>query len=153
MEVSCKAVCAADRVFLCAENPRRNPFSGGGWRRGRQAVRGFVAITGSGLGALEVGFDVDGPRGEGLVRAMFTGIVEETGTVESVHPGDQSIRLTLSLRKTGTGLKVGDSLSVNGCCLTVAELAAKGRTKTAQFDLLQKLAADESSGLSRGIVS
>ena len=69
---------------------------------------------------------------------MFTGIVEETGTVESVHPGDQSIRLTLSLRKTGTGLKVGDSLSVNGCCLTVAELAAKGRTKTAQFDLLQE---------------
>ena len=69
---------------------------------------------------------------------MFTGIVEETGTVESVHPGDQSIRLTLSLRKTGTGLKVGDSLSVNGCCLTVAELATKGRTKTAQFDLLQE---------------
>lgn len=72
------------------------------------------------------------------MRAMFTGIVEETGTVESVHPGDQSIRLTLSLRKTGTGLKVGDSLSVNGCCLTVAELATKGRTKTAQFDLLQE---------------
>jgi riboflavin synthase len=55
-----------------------------------------------------------------------------------VHPGDQSIRLTLSLRKTGAGLKVGDSLSVNGCCLTVAELATKGRTKTAQFDLLQE---------------
>ena len=72
------------------------------------------------------------------MRAMFTGIVEETGAVESVHPGDQSIRLTLSLRKTGTGLKVGDSLSVNGCCLTVAELATKGRTKTAQFDLLQE---------------
>ena len=69
---------------------------------------------------------------------MFTGIVEETGTVESIHPGDQSIRLTLSLRKTGTGLKVGDSLSVNGCCLTVAELATKGRAKTAQFDLLQE---------------
>ncbi|MBR66880.1 MAG: riboflavin synthase, partial [Verrucomicrobiales bacterium] len=69
---------------------------------------------------------------------MFTGIVEETGTVESVHPGDKSIRLTLSLRKTGAGLKVGDSLSVNGCCLTVAELATKGRTKTAQFDLLQE---------------
>ena len=69
---------------------------------------------------------------------MFTGIVEEIGTVESIHPGDQSIRLTLSLRKTGTGLKVGDSLSVNGCCLTVAELATKGRAKTAQFDLLQE---------------
>ena len=61
---------------------------------------------------------------------MFTGIVEETGTVESVHPGDQSIRLTLSLRKTGTGLKVGDSLSVNGCCPTVAELATKNTERS-----------------------
>ena len=69
---------------------------------------------------------------------MFTGIIEETGTVESVHPGVQSIRLTLALRKTGAGLKVGDSLAVNGCCLTVAELTAKGRSKMAQFDLLQE---------------
>ncbi|MBT6450184.1 MAG: riboflavin synthase [Verrucomicrobiales bacterium] len=69
---------------------------------------------------------------------MFTGIIEETGTVESIHPGDNSIRLTLKLRKTGGGLKVGDSLAVNGCCLTVAELTAKGRAKTAQFDLLNE---------------
>jgi riboflavin synthase len=69
---------------------------------------------------------------------MFTGIIEETGTVESIHPGDKSIRLTLTLRKTGGGLKVGDSLAVNGCCLTVAELTTKGRAKTAQFDLLNE---------------
>jgi riboflavin synthase len=69
---------------------------------------------------------------------MFTGIIEETGTVESIHPGDKSIRLTLTLRKTGGGLKVGDSLAVNGCCLTVGELTTKGRAKTAQFDLLKE---------------
>jgi riboflavin synthase len=69
---------------------------------------------------------------------MFTGIIEETGTVESIQPGDKSIRLTLTLRKTGGGLKVGDSLAVNGCCLTVAELTTKGRAKTAQFDLLNE---------------
>ena len=69
---------------------------------------------------------------------MFTGIIEETGTVESIHPGDKSIRLTLTLRKTGGGLKVGDSLAVNGCCLTVAKLTTKGRAKTAQFDLLKE---------------
>ena len=69
---------------------------------------------------------------------MFTGIIEETGTVESIHPSNKSIRLTLKLRKTGGGLKVGDSLAVNGCCLTVAELTAKGRAKTAQFDLLNE---------------
>ena len=69
---------------------------------------------------------------------MFTGIIEETGTVESIHPGDKSIRLTLTLRKTGGGLKVGDSLAVNGCCLTVAELTTQGRAKTVQFDLLKE---------------
>ena len=69
---------------------------------------------------------------------MFTGIIEETGTVESIHPGDRSIRLTVKLRKTGGGLKVGDSLAVNGCCLTVVGLTAIGRAKTAQFDLLNE---------------
>ena len=69
---------------------------------------------------------------------MFTGIVEETGSVESIHPGEKSIRLTVKLRKTCTGLKVGDSVAINGCCLTVAELATAGRAKIAHFDLLQE---------------
>jgi len=69
---------------------------------------------------------------------MFTGIIEETGTVESVHPGGKSVRLTVSVRKTGLGLSVGDSLSVNGCCLTVVEIDSKGRSKAVQFDLLKE---------------
>ena len=69
---------------------------------------------------------------------MFTGIIEETGTVESVHPGGKSVRLTVSVRKTGLGLSVGDSLSVNGCCLTVVEVDSKGRSKAVQFDLLKE---------------
>ena len=69
---------------------------------------------------------------------MFTGIIEETGVVESIHPGDKSVRLTISLRKTGVGLRVGDSLAVNGCCLTVVEISSKGRGKVVQFDLLKE---------------
>jgi len=69
---------------------------------------------------------------------MFTGIIEETGAVESIHPGDKSVRLTVSLRKTGLGLSVGDSLSVNGCCLTVVEIGSKGRSKMVQVDLLKE---------------
>jgi riboflavin synthase len=69
---------------------------------------------------------------------MFTGIVEETGVVDSIQPLDQSMRLTVTMRKCGAGLKVGDSLAVNGCCLTVAKLTTKGRKKTAQFDLLNE---------------
>ncbi len=69
---------------------------------------------------------------------MFTGIIEETGAVESIHPDDKSVRLTISLRKTGLGLSVGDSLSVNGCCLTVVKMGSKGRSKMVQFDLLKE---------------
>ena len=69
---------------------------------------------------------------------MFTGIIEETGAVESIHPGDKSVRLTISLRKTGVGLSEGDSLAVNGCCLTVVEISSKGRGKVVQFDLLKE---------------
>ena len=69
---------------------------------------------------------------------MFTGIIEETGKVNSIQPGEKSIQLALTVRKTGVGLKVGDSLAVNGCCLTVAEVAAKGRAKVVQFDLLKE---------------
>ena len=69
---------------------------------------------------------------------MFTGIIEETGKVESIQPHGKSKRLILTLRKTGNGLRVGDSLAVNGCCLTVTEIASKGRAKVAQFDLLSE---------------
>jgi riboflavin synthase len=36
------------------------------------------------------------------------------------------------------GLKIGDSLAVSGCCLTVAKLATRGAGKLVQFDLLQE---------------
>ena len=69
---------------------------------------------------------------------MFTGIVEETGIVDSIQPLDKSMRLAVTMRKCGAGLKVGHSLATNGCCLTIAKLTTKGRKKTAQFDLLNE---------------
>jgi len=69
---------------------------------------------------------------------MFTGIVEETGIVDSIQPLDKSMRLAVTMRKCGAGLKVGHSLAINGCCLTIAKLTTKGRKKTAQFDLLNE---------------
>lgn len=69
---------------------------------------------------------------------MFTGIVEETGVVERVHPTDRAIELTVRPKLCAQGLKVGDSLAVNGCCLTVVRLAGRGARKTAQFDLLRE---------------
>jgi riboflavin synthase len=69
---------------------------------------------------------------------MFTGIVEETGIVERVRLAAYSIELTVRLKLCGRGLKLGDSLAVNGCCLTVVKLASRGKFKLARFDLLQE---------------
>ncbi len=49
---------------------------------------------------------------------MFSGIVEEKGTVSSVRPDGLAVQAAKALE----GVKLGDSLSVNGVCLTVAEL-------------------------------
>jgi riboflavin synthase len=50
---------------------------------------------------------------------MFTGIVEELGTVESVEEQGDAIRLTVRARTVLEDAGLGDSIAVNGCCLTV----------------------------------
>ncbi len=69
---------------------------------------------------------------------MFTGIVEETGTVERIKPAAKSIQLTVEVNLCGRGLRPGASLAVNGCCLTVVKLVARGQRRRAQFDLLKE---------------
>jgi|SRR5579862_6947041 len=69
---------------------------------------------------------------------MFTGIVEEAGVVESIKPTAKSIELTVRTKATGHRLKVGDSLAINGCCLTVVKLASRGQFRLARFDLLEE---------------
>lgn len=67
---------------------------------------------------------------------MFTGIVEETGRVERIRPTRKSIELTVRMQACGKGLKIGDSLAVNGCCLTAVKIARRGKQTLATFDLL-----------------
>ena len=69
---------------------------------------------------------------------MFTGIVEETGSVTDVQPTDAGIHLTVRCRVVGRGLKLGDSVAVNGCCLTAVRQTARGRDKLLRFDLLRE---------------
>jgi riboflavin synthase len=69
---------------------------------------------------------------------MFTGIVEETGTVERIKPVAKSIELTIHATLTARGLKVGDSLAINGCCLTVVKISSLGKSRRLQFDLLKE---------------
>lgn len=69
---------------------------------------------------------------------MFTGIIEEAGVVESIQPTRQAIELTVRARTIGRGLKLGASVAVNGCCLTVVKLARRGRERWLRFDLLRE---------------
>ncbi|KAA1424178.1 riboflavin synthase [Nocardioides antri] len=57
---------------------------------------------------------------------MFTGIVEELGTVAALEEQSDAVRLTVEGALATTGAQLGDSISVNGCCLTVAELDRLG---------------------------
>lgn len=50
---------------------------------------------------------------------MFTGIVEEMGTIESIERLTDAIRMTISGPLVCSDAKPGDSIAVNGCCLTV----------------------------------
>lgn len=57
---------------------------------------------------------------------VFTGIVEEMGTVERIEnleSADGGVNMAVSAATTLSGVKLGDSISVNGTCLTVTELA------------------------------
>lgn len=54
---------------------------------------------------------------------MFTGIVSELGAVAAVEQIDGAMRLTVAAPKTSSGLVVGDSVAVNGVCLTAVEAA------------------------------
>jgi riboflavin synthase len=54
---------------------------------------------------------------------MFTGIVEEIGSVEEVTRGEGSFELTIAASAVLEGTPIGDSISVEGVCLTVTALS------------------------------
>jgi riboflavin synthase len=66
---------------------------------------------------------------------MFTGIIEETGTVEKIERKAKAIGLTIRAGTTARGLKLGGSLAVNGCCLTATKIT---KSRLVQFDLLEE---------------
>jgi riboflavin synthase len=77
-------------------------------------------------------------RGKLHHAPMFTGIVEEAGVVAAIKPTKKSIELTVQAKGIARGLKLGASVAVNGCCLTLVKLTARGKSKLLQFDVLQE---------------
>lgn len=65
---------------------------------------------------------------------MFTGIIEEAGTVDSFTPASQSWRLRINARVALQDVAIGDSIAVNGCCLTVVRFGEGAL----EFDVLEE---------------
>ena len=63
---------------------------------------------------------------------MFTGLIEEVGSVLGIHATDRGTRLQVAAPRLAEAVRVGDSIAVNGCCLTVAAF----RSEQLSFDLL-----------------
>jgi len=63
---------------------------------------------------------------------MFTGLVEETGEFIALNRLSEGARLTLRAPVVSKDARIGDSIAVNGCCLTVTENQENGLA----FDLL-----------------
>ena len=56
---------------------------------------------------------------------MFTGIIEEIGTVDAIRKGARSAVLVIRGNKIFSDLKIGDSVATNGVCLTATEITGK----------------------------
>lgn len=57
---------------------------------------------------------------------MFTGIIEEIGTITAIRRGQHSAVLEIQARTVLENTKIGDSIAVNGVCLTVTALRPRG---------------------------
>lgn len=69
---------------------------------------------------------------------MFTGIVEELGTVAGIEDQGDAVRLTISAATVLSDAELGASIAVNGCCLTVATLGEKGWTADVMLETLKR---------------
>ncbi len=68
---------------------------------------------------------------------MFTGLIEEIGTVVAVRASDRGTQLQIAAPTTARKMRSGDSAAVNGCCLTLSSQRGDHLT----FDLLEETIA------------
>jgi riboflavin synthase len=87
---------------------------------------------------------------------MFTGIVEEIGKVKGIVYGSKSIKLTIQCSRITDDIKLGDSIAVNGICLTVTKLGSDEFTadvmpETMRRTSLENLKVGHSVNLERAL--
>ena len=62
---------------------------------------------------------------------MFTGIIETVGVIRQTRPSGNQMRLAIDLNRIADGTSLGDSIAVNGVCLTISQLNGS----VAEFDV------------------
>lgn len=80
---------------------------------------------------------------------MFTGIVEEVGTIRNIKRGQHSAVLTIHAKTVLEGTRIGDSIAVNGICLTVTRLFPDGFSADVMHETLNRSSL---AGLTAGSV-
>ena len=69
---------------------------------------------------------------------MFTGIVEETGTIREIRRGHASAVLKIGAHRVLEGTRIGDSIAVNGICLTVTGMDSGAFTADVMHETLRR---------------
>lgn len=80
---------------------------------------------------------------------MFTGIVEEVGTIRNIKRGQHSAVLTIQAKTVLEETRIGDSIAVNGICLTVTRLFPDGFSADVMHETLNRSSL---AGLAAGSV-
>jgi len=71
---------------------------------------------------------------------MFTGLIEEVGSVQGIERGEASARFTIQANLVTEDAHIGDSITVNGTCLTVVARTADTVSFDAVYETLQRTA-------------
>lgn len=74
---------------------------------------------------------------------MFTGIVEELGKIRGVRRGSRSCQLEIEAGEVLQGTKLGDSIAVNGVCLTVVDINGDRFTADVMAETLRKTSLEQ----------
>ena len=87
---------------------------------------------------------------------MFTGLIEEVGTVVDLRPNETANRVEIAAPQIAGQVQIGDSVAVNGCCLTVSSLAKNHLgfdllNETLERTNLKKIAKDNRVNLERSL--
>ena len=69
---------------------------------------------------------------------MFTGLVEEVGSVASIEPLDDAVRIRIGAETVLAGAELGDSIAVDGVCLTVVEATENSFTADVMLETLRR---------------